>query len=540
MRRSIMRLTLPLAACALTGGVLPIGGLAAYAAPSGGEPAFSGYAADAWATPVQLQVYEPTIPIPAEPQAELEYGYSRVEADSTSSLGRASYLWPGDSVGEGFKTFVEQLGFPPSLGEDGYPAQVNAKHPSGPDFESDEPLPGSVMRAGALAEKTYAETSFSADGQAQDREPRKQGKGGAGPLPQVPGLPGLPGLPIAGRSAGGASAGASSAKTASPGLPPELAALVDVGGYTSVSQTTYTPTLAATTSRAAVSDVTLLGGIVTLDSLKVKATTKSDGKAGSAQGSVQYGTLTVAGQRFTMGDEGFEAAGSATPIPGLPDDAAKALARLGVTVRVPKPTYEKKGDQAAATVAGLVFDIDTVALRKRLPALPLGRLVDAVPAEAGQLKSLLQAAANLSPRFVVTLGRAEATVDTVQPIPPAPAPAEPEAEEEGDGTKGAAGGGAGGGPAGGVGGGSSPLAGGVTPDGGVPSSAPADLVDAAPAASAAGLPKLFSIPGALFYGGLLAAGLLGSYLRRLGVLVLGAASSCSHGLDSGLPDLRKA
>ncbi len=57
---------------------------------------------------------------------------------------------------------------------------------------------------------------------------------------------------------------------------------------------------------------------------------------------------------------------------------------------------------------------------------------------------------------------------------------------------------------------------------------------------AAGLPPLFSIPGLLLLGGIALAAVAGSYLRRLGAAALGGGASCSHGLDSGLPDLRKA
>ena len=36
------------------------------------------------------------------------------------------------------------------------------------------------------------------------------------------------------------------------------------------------------------------------------------------------------------------------------------------------------------------------------------------------------------------------------------------------------------------------------------------------------------------------AAVAGSYVRRLGAAALGGGGACSHGLDSGLPDLRKA
>ncbi len=543
----IKRFTLPLAAAAVAGAMLPwgAGGAAAAVSPApiAEEPAFSGYAADSWGAPVQMEFYEPTIPIPNEPQAEIEYGYTKASADTGSSKGRASYLWPGAPVGEGFKTFIEQIGLPSALGENGYPAQVNSNHPAGPDFESNEPLPGSVMRTGAAAEKTFAEASFSADNEAQDREDGGDKGEGGGDGPGLPEIPGLPGALTGGlnSSLNAVLSGSSgSANTAGPGIPPELAALVDFGGYTSVSKTTYNPNLAFSTARASVSDITLLGGVITLDGIKVKATTKSNGKLGEPSGSVEFGTLNVAGQKFTMGDKGFEASGQQTPIPGLPDDAAKALTRLGVTVKVPQPEYTKDGAAATAVVEGLVFDIDTKQLKSQLSALPLGQIVDGIPGEAGELKSFLQTATNFSPRIVVTLGAAQASVETVQPfeLPPVETPEEPE-EETGEEEAAAAGGGsssAGGGLAGGSSG--APLSSGVPTD---TSAAPStDLVDTTPLSATPGLPPLFSIPGALLFGGLAGAALLGSYLRRLGALALGGGSSCSHGLDTGLPDLRKA
>lgn len=138
-----------------------------------------------------------------------------------------------------------------------------------------------------------------------------------------------------------------------------------------------------------------------------------------------------------------------------------------------------------------MFDIDTKQLKSQLSALPLGQIVDGIPGEAAELKSFLQTAVNFSPRFVITLGAAHTSIETVQPIDLSAAPA-------------------------------------------------GGLVDTTPLAATPGLPKLFSIPGALLFGGLAAAALLGSYFRRLGALALGGGSSCSHGLDTGLPDLRKA
>ena len=58
---------------------------------------------------------------------------------------------------------------------------------------------------------------------------------------------------------------------------------------------------------------------------------------------------------------------------------------------------------------------------------------------------------------------------------------------------------------------------------------------------ARGLPPLFSIPGAVLIGGIALAARRWQLARaRPASLALGGAGACSHGLDSGLPDLRKA
>ena len=96
---------------------------------------YTGYSTDVDGHAGAVEIYEPTIPIPATPQVEVELGYTKVEADTGSSRGRASFLWPGDAVGEGFKTIVENLGLPPELSgpiaAQGYPVQVNSGYPSG-------------------------------------------------------------------------------------------------------------------------------------------------------------------------------------------------------------------------------------------------------------------------------------------------------------------------------------------------------------------------------------------------------------------------
>ena len=54
------RLVVPFLAAGLTALALPWS-----SASAGEEPAFSGYNSSAWAAPVKVEFYEPTIPIPA-------------------------------------------------------------------------------------------------------------------------------------------------------------------------------------------------------------------------------------------------------------------------------------------------------------------------------------------------------------------------------------------------------------------------------------------------------------------------------------------
>jgi hypothetical protein len=545
------------AAAALVGAVLPVSA----SAPADGadKPAFSGFSAVASAAPVKIEIYEPTIPIPATPQLEFEMAYTTVEADSGSSMGRASWLWPGDSVGEGAKTVIENLGLPEELSgplaAQGYPVQVNANQPSGEATQADEPFPGTVMRASAGDKKTVAQVGYSPDSQVQDGTDgggNQDGDEGTPGVPELPGVPGLPGIPGAPGASGtdllaefGQAITGSSASTAedepgddspgggAPGVPPELAALVDFEGYTSSSQNVATDSKIVTTARSALGDVSLLGGIITLDGIVVTSSSSSDGVQGKPTGQATLGGMTIAGQAFRFGPDGFDAAGQHTDIPGLPDDPAKALHQLGVKLTLPEPGTEKKADEATSDMSGLQVEIDTSKLRKQLDAIPLADLVAQVPDDAGELKSALQAAVGLSPRIVITLGNASTTVDTVQGID---IPTDVPDNDPGDtGGTGGTGGGNGGTPTTGGGAPSSTAPSG--PSGDAPS-ADGDLGDAALAGS--GLPPLYSIPGAILAGGIALAAVGGTWLRKIGVLTLGGAGSCAHGLDSGLPDLRKA
>lgn len=68
----------------------------------------------------------------------------------------------------------------------------------------------------------------------------------------------------------------------------------------------------------------------------------------------------------------------------------------------------------------------------------------------------------------------------------------------------------------------------------------AGALEAEPTSGSLGLPPLFSVPGMVVLLAMVAAAVAGLWFRRLGILALGGGAACSHGLDTGLPDLRKA
>ena len=205
---------------------------------------------------------------------------------------------------------------------------------------------------------------------------------------------------------------------------------------------------------------------------------------------------------------------------------------------MPQPTYKVTGDKAVGTVEALIVTIDLKTLAPVLSNIQLGPILNQLPfpPEAAPLKSALGAIGNLSPKVVMHLGYTTATVDTVQgvEVPDTAPDNDPEGdEEEPEETGGAAAGGATGGTAG------AGAAGALPPSEPVAGSSEVAAPETLDAALSSGLPALFSIPGLLLALGIGGALMAGSYVRKIGAMALGGAGACAHGLESGLPDLRK-
>jgi hypothetical protein len=281
-----------------------------------------------------------------------------------------------------------------------------------------------------------------------------------------------------------------------------------------------------TTATSRVGELRLLLGLIKLTGVNVVTKVTSSLEAGAKVSRVvDVGGMTIAGQKFSYGPDGFTVAGSNTAVPDLGAATDALLNALGVKISVPKPVVTKDGATGKIEAEALNITLDTKALRSKLPDIPfLSDIVNSLPDLPGQanlLKGLLLSLNSFAPKLVVHLGYS-ATGATV--VPNVDFPTDPGGTDGGGGTI-------------------PPIDGG---DLGVPTEVPP--VDAGqvptvttpiPQASGLELPGLGNVPLMLLLAGLAAAGLVGWWLRQAGLILFGAAGACSHGLKAGIPDLRK-
>lgn len=467
------------------------------ATPAGpaATPSFGGYSTTVSATPLKVDIYEQSIPIPASPQLEFSLDYTKVLADAASSKARASYLWPGDSVGDGLSTILTALGLPQQLVDavaaNGYPIAATATQPEGSPTVAQEPVPGIQQRASAAPESSTAVAGLDTDC-GEDCT-----------------------------------------------LPAALAGVVEVGAARSRSQAAIQDAAAVGEADARIGQVSLAGGLITIDGVRATTQVVNDGTTITTTALSRITGLSVAGQELGIDADGVRILG--TPVGSLPVAPAAltaALARLGITITA--PVTEKSQDAGIGTAAahGLVLDLDLAVLKRTLsPIIPFGQLSDLIaglPDGLGPVKEALSTLTGLAPRLVFTFGTATSSVGTAAALPTTPTtdPATPPAGD--DGTGGAV-------PT--TGGGQATAAVGDVPVTDVPAAdaAPSSSTEAsavAPAADTPGLPPMGSIPFLLMVLGLAGAASGGALLRRLGLAALGTGASCSGGLARGVPDLR--
>jgi hypothetical protein len=489
--------------------------------PASADTSLGGYSGFAQAEPVQIQVYEPVIPIPTTPQIDAGIGYTRSTTDTGPvSRGTASYLWPGDTLGDGFG----QLTGKPAQQ---YPVQVNSRYPATTDAPAENTAQltdGNGMTTSSSDSATTATvTGLGIVG------PDTNPLGGLGT-----GLSNLPGL-----------GGAKSTKPL-PSLPipvsATLAKLVTFENVKSESDVVVGKDSITSTARSYVSEVRLLGGLITIDGMNITSSTVSDGTKATTTGHATVGAIKLAGTDLGLDEDGLNLNGTGVKLPVVPAAITDLLEGFGISIKYLQTARTVSGATGSFATSGLAITVDTAPLKNALSVItgPLGDLISKIPKLGSQLGPVL----GLGPKIVLTFGVAQTSATAAPAYVPG---STPPTTSTGGGSGGAGAGtgnsttGTGSGSIGtgaGLGTGAGNGNPGVTPDPGNADTGAGD-VPLASQPAALHLPPLATVPRLLILGALALATVIGWLLRNAAATLFGAGANCDFGLATGVPDLRK-
>lgn len=144
----------------------------------------------------------------------------------------------------------------------------------------------------------------------------------------------------------------SSAATSDTVLP---SSLVEIASSTATSTTQVLASSVASTAHTTLGTIKLLGGAVTISGISSDASATSDGNSGQQTNDLKIGSVTVAGQKAYIDNDGLHLAGAsqgATLAPTL-NQVVGALAQAGLAVRTISPTETLDGTSAAVTSGAL-------------------------------------------------------------------------------------------------------------------------------------------------------------------------------------------
>ena len=473
------------------------------------DTSLGGYEGVASAAVVHIEIYDPTIPIPAEPQGDGSIGYTKSNVDSgPTSRALSSYLWPGVVIGDGFDQLTKQPGSQ-------YPIAVNSRYPA----TSSAPAKNTIQLTDGNGMTT------STDGLNTDAKVTLLGVAGDGtnPLGGIgSGMTQLGALPPS--SAPSSTSSSSKSGGSSTGAPLNigggLSALVSAKTVTSESKVTVADKTVTAEAHAAVANLSLLGGIISLKGLDVESKVVSDGSKATPTETTTLGSLSLLNGAFPikLSNDGIDLG-----LPAISDTVTGLLKSLGIEIKTLPVTKTADGPTATMSNQALQISIDTKPLKAVLDNV-LNPILAAIPQAA---KDQLAPILSLGPRIVLTIG----TTDTSASAAPAYNPGSggsfpPVGGSTGDNS----------GSTGGTGGGNGLLPGNTDQ----PSSAPQQTTQQPPSQQAASsLPGLGDVPRGLIVGGILLAAAIGWAVTRYGGILFGGAASCDYGLATGVPDLRK-
>jgi hypothetical protein len=486
------------------------------AAASGTGTSLGGYEGFAQAEPIHIEIIDPVIPLPSDPQVDVGIAYTKTStATGPVSRGTASYLWPGDVLGDGFGQLVG--------GNAEYPVQVNSKFPA---------------TAAAPAKNTVQLTDGNGMTTSSDETTTKAtvtGLGIVGPNTNL--------LSNIGKGLG-QLLGNKKPTPATPELPvpvsKTLAGLATVENVKSESSTVIAGKTFTASAHAVASNIELLGGLISIKGFDMSAQTVSDGKKAVNTGHASIGSIGIAKNIISLDDKGLNIAGTSIKLPGLPDTLSKALSTLGISIKTVQTTHTVDGASGTFTAKGLVITVDTKPLRSALSA-PFGLLSQIISKLPSQFSDQLGPLVNLAPKIVITIGDVRSNATAAEAFTGGGPIAG--GGSTGGGSTGS-GGGTGGTGTGSGGGGGGDLGTGTTGTGTgatTPTTGTGAVGTNTPPVQAAAfnLPGLGDVPRYLILSGLVLAAGLGWLLRTAGGFLLGTGRNCAYGLTTGVPDLRK-
>lgn len=443
-----------------------------------------GYTALAESGAVRVAIFEPAVPIPAEPQVDAVIGFARASTTTgPSSRGLASYLWPGDAVGDGLGTLAGNEAFD-------YPVKVSSKYPASdtaPATNAIQLTDGNGMATSANETKTSATVT------------------GAGVGSNL----------ASGLGAGLCTLIKQQCPSADYGIeiPAPLATAASLENVKSQSTVTLTEGTITATARSVVSGLSVLAGLITIDGVEMVSTSTSDSAKATSTGTAKVTGLKVAGQAIDLASSSGK-------------NAAVDLAAIGIKLEYLDTTRTVEGATGATTSKGLVITVDVGVLGKILDGESLSSMLEPVLGQIPNAGPLLVGLLKLGTKLVVTVGdvRTSATATPAyvfEETPTGPL-------DDGGTVPEFSGGVAPPLPTGTI-----PLPGEVQ---GIPPVATDVPTGIAPATFQ--FPGLSQTPSLLILAGLALIGLTGWLFRAFGAFVLGG-EDCLLGLSVGVPNLRE-
>ncbi len=290
-------------------------------------PELGGYSAEAISSPMSMLLFEPTIPVPAgpgEPHGEMHGSYSKATLGTgPASRGLGSSTWPGPTAGDGLSAFDENI--PP------YPFKASATYPDGP-FDATQGSEGGEFGMSAFAH----------------------------------------GIDVFGRSDGGGEL--------YPGF-------VTVGNVSTVSTTTVVEGAVVAETIAAVSDMSILDGLITMDGTQTRLVATSNGETAVVDGVFEVSGLKILGVEYEMTEKGLVAKPPSEAPDDVPDlvipiDSGTSIDlkdAIGIKVETAPMIRDVEGAKGRISTRGMQITIDTSPLRQAAGFVPLADIIGNIP-----------------------------------------------------------------------------------------------------------------------------------------------------------------